>query len=122
VSVLRSPSWMANDVDTGFLDRFAPPSCDVPTEHLVAAALASAASRDGVFPTGFRTAWSQPQWVSLDGHRVEYSVRRTGVSVSVDGASLDVRVWSSSAAAVDMSVAGVRRTYFVSLGDTVYVD
>jgi propionyl-CoA carboxylase alpha chain len=122
VGVLRSPGWAANEVDTGFLDRFSLPPALVPREHLVAAALAGAASRTGVFPSGWRSVPSQPQFTSYDGVRVDYAHRRDGVEVAVDGEALDVVVWSCSPSYADLSVGGVRRRYDVCLGPVVNVD
>jgi propionyl-CoA carboxylase alpha chain len=122
VSVLRSDAWAANEVDTGFLERFAPPSIQTPKEHLVAAALCSAASRAGAFPSGWRSVPSQPQFVSYDGIRIDYAYRRGGIDVAVDGSALDVIVWGTGPAYADLSVAGVRRRYDVALGPVVHVD
>jgi propionyl-CoA carboxylase alpha chain len=122
VQVLRSPEWAANEVDTGFLDRLvvAPPT--VLQEHLVAAALASAASRTGVFPTGWRSVPSQPQTTWYDGIRVDYAYRRGGVDIAVDGSPLDVVVWGAGPTYADLSVGGVRRRYDVALGPVLHVD
>jgi propionyl-CoA carboxylase alpha chain len=122
VSVLRSDEWAANEVDTGFLDRFAFTDPETPKEHLVAAALCSAASRTGVFPSGWRSVPSQPQWISYDGIRVDYLLTRSGVEVGVDGTPLDVVVWGTGPAYADLSVGGVRRRYDVALGEVTYVD
>ncbi len=122
VGVLRSQEWAANQVDTGFLDRFAMPEPSTPVEHLVAAALCASAARAGVYPSGWRNLPSQPQSVCYDGVRVEYRHRRDGVEVSVEGSPLDVRVWASSPSYADLSVGGVRRRYDVALGATTYVD
>jgi propionyl-CoA carboxylase alpha chain len=120
VSVLRSPAWLRSEVDTGFLDRFPRPSREVLLPHVVAATLAGAASRRGVFPSGWRNLPSQPQWAAFDGIRVDY--RLEPLSVAVDQVPLDVRLWSLSPGVVDLSIDGVRRTYEVSLGATTYVD
>jgi propionyl-CoA carboxylase alpha chain len=124
VSVLRSAEWTGDDVDTGFLDRFAPPPADpaVHRVHCAAAALVAAQARTGVYPSGWRNVFSQPQTTSYDGTVVSYALRREGVLVEVDGEPLDVVVWSTGPAYVDMSVAGVRRRYDVALGETTYVD
>jgi acetyl/propionyl-CoA carboxylase alpha subunit len=122
VGVLRSPAWAANEVDTGFLDRFEAPVPQVPREHLVAAALCAAASRTTAFPSGWRSTPSQPHWTSYGGTRVDYRHTREGVEVSVDGDELDVRVWGCTPDWADLSVAGVRRRYEVALGGTTHVD
>jgi propionyl-CoA carboxylase alpha chain len=119
VSVLRSGAWADNDVDTGFLDRHVTTDESISEIHCLAAALASSASRADAFPGG----WSrEPQTVSYDGVTVSYAHRRDGLQASVDGTSLDVRLWSATPFEVDLSVDGVRRTYEVSLGETTYVD
>jgi propionyl-CoA carboxylase alpha chain len=122
VGVLRSREWVANDVDTGLLDRLSLPAAETPREHLVAAAIVSAVSRHGAFPSGFRTVRSQRQWTSFGGVRVDYELRRSGASVAVDGEELDVRVWALSPTYTDLSVGGVRRRYDVALGEVTYVD
>jgi acetyl/propionyl-CoA carboxylase alpha subunit len=122
VGVLRSPEWAANDVDTGLLDRLELPDAAVPAEHLVAAALCAAASRTGVFPSGWRSVFSQPQTTSYDGRRVDYARHRDGWQVSVDGEQLDVVVWGCSPSYADLSVGGIRRRYDVALGERTYVD
>ncbi|MGB8649491.1 MAG: biotin carboxylase N-terminal domain-containing protein [Mycobacteriales bacterium] len=124
VGVLRSPAWRDNDVDTGFLDRFSLPAvpAQVHEVHCVAAALAGAAARTTAFPSGWRNVPSQPQSVSFGGTVVDYTHRRDGVQVSVDGRALDVRVWSATPELVDLSVDGVRRRCAVVLGATTYVD
>jgi propionyl-CoA carboxylase alpha chain len=122
VGVLRSPEWGANDVDTGFLDRFALPEAVTPREHLVAAALCAAAARVGVFPSGWRNLPSQPQTTSYGGVVVEYAHRRDGVEVRVDGEPLDVRVWGCTPSYADLSVGGLRRRYDVTTGDVTHVD
>ena len=122
VGVLRSPEWAANEVDTGFLDRFVPPAPATPREHLVAAALCAAAARTGVFPSGWRNLPSQLHTASYDGVRVEYAHGRDGVDVRVDGEPLEVRVWGIGPSYADLSVGGVRRRYDVSSGEVTYVD
>ncbi len=124
VGVLRSPAWLGNDVDTGFLERHAPAPLDLQTHqiHCLAAALASAAARAGAFPSGWRNVASQPQTTSFDGTVVSYQHGRSGLSASVDGSTLDVRLWSATSALVDLSVEGIRRTFAVAHGDVTYVD
>ncbi|HUR15471.1 MAG TPA: biotin carboxylase N-terminal domain-containing protein [Mycobacteriales bacterium] len=122
VGVLRSPAWLANDVDTGFLDRFTAPVVGTPREHVVAAALCAAASRTGVFPTGWRNLRSQPQTASYAGVRVDYAHGRSGLEVAVDGEPLEVRVWGCGPSYADLTVGGVRRRYDVALGDVTHVD
>jgi propionyl-CoA carboxylase alpha chain len=119
VSVLRSAAWAANDVDTGFLDRHTTVDTTPHEIHCLAAALASCAGRVSAFPSG----WSRdPQTVSYDGTLVSYAHRRTGLLATVNGVPLDVRLWSATPYAVDLSVDGVRRTYAVAPGSTTHVD
>ncbi len=124
VSVLRSPEWRDNDVDTGFLDRFTPaePGPELHQIHCLAAALAAAAGRRGVFPSGWRNVSSQPQWVSYGGTRVDYQHTRNGLEASVDGTPLDVHLWSATSTQVDLTVGGVRRRIEVSVGEPTYID
>jgi propionyl-CoA carboxylase alpha chain len=122
VSVLRSPAWADNDVDTSFLDRHEVLDSAAHEIHCLAAALASCASRADAFPSGWRSLPSQPQTTSYDGVVVSYAHARTGLVATVDGAAVDVRLWSATRYEVDLSVGGVRRTYEVSLGETTYVD
>ena len=112
-------------MDTHFLERFALPAPDPQLHrvHCVAAALAAAEARRGVFPSGWRNVRSQPQTVSFSGTEVAYARTRAGVEVSVDGEPLDVVVWGASPSYVDMSVAGIRRRYDVTVTPTaVHVD
>jgi propionyl-CoA carboxylase alpha chain len=124
VDVLRSDAWLNNDVDTGFLDRFSrpEPAAETHRAHCLAAALAGAATRMTAFPSGWRNVPSQPQTASYDGTPVRYVHGRDGLAATVDGVELDVRLWSASPTAVDLSVGGVRRRFDVSLGDPTYVD
>jgi len=123
VAVLRSSEWAGNEVDTHFLDRFTFHVPTPPREHLVAAALHGALARTGVWPSGFRTVFSQPQTVSYDGVRVDYAFHRLGVDVTIDEQPLEVVLWASGSSYLDLSVAGVRRRYDVTpAGDVVHVD
>ena len=124
VEVLRSAAWLANDVDTGFLERHlaAVPDPQVHEIHCLAAALAAAATRSSAFPTGWRNVPSQPQTTSYDGVPVAYSHSRQGLTASVGGTPYEVHLWSATPSSVDLTVAGVRRRFQVSLGETTYVD
>lgn len=97
----------------------APPGPGVHRVHCVAAALASAASRQGRFPSGWRNVPSQLHTASYDGVVVSYAHRREGLVVQVDPEPLDVHLWSAVADRVDLSVDGVRRTFLV---DGLHVD
>jgi propionyl-CoA carboxylase alpha chain len=133
VRVLRSPAWLAGDVDTSFLERHDPAELGAPLVdeaalrlHCAAAALAAAAGRRASapvlaeLPSGWRNLPSAPQRTSYDvGGRevpVEYALRRDGSRVVVDGEELpDTRLWSATAERVDLEVDGVRRTYDVRI-------
>ena len=134
VRVLRSPEWLAGDVDTGYLDRVDPveiggPLLTDPRVHAIAAALAGAAARREAattqpgLPSGWRSVPSALQVTSYGDLIVGYAFRRDGVVVELDGEPVEVRLWSTSAALVDLTVDGVRRQVQVSqVGDTTYVD
>jgi propionyl-CoA carboxylase alpha chain len=124
VGVLRSPGWAANDVDTGFLDRFTAPEPDPQMHrlHCAAAALVCAEARRGVFPSGWRNVFSEPQSVSYGGTRVTYAHHRDGVRVAVDDVPLDLVVWDCGPAYAELGVGGIRRRYDVTPGPTTYVD
>ncbi len=128
VAVLRSDAWVSGDLDTHLLDDFRAPAPDDSAHrlHCLAAALAATCDRTGVLPSGWRNVRSQPQWTSYDGTRVDYFLTRDGVTASVDGVALDVRLWSLTAERVDLSVDGVRLLVDVHLsaqeGDRTYVD
>jgi len=140
VRVLRSPAWLAGDVDTSFLERHDPAELGRPLDHgtvglhAVAAALAGAASRRTTaialpgLPSGWRNLPSALHTASydVDGRTVSvgYAHRRDGTVLEVDGAALPgVRVWAAAADRVDLEVDGVRRRYDVHLsGPTAYVD
>ena len=124
VDVLRSPAWLGNRVDTGFLDRHVPavPAPEVHRTHTAVAALAAAAGRATAFPSGWRNVASQPQTASYKGIVISYRFSRDGVAVTVDGQALRVRIWSLSPYLVDAEVEGVRRVFAVSPGARTYVD
>jgi biotin carboxyl carrier protein len=75
-----------------------------------------------VFPSGWRSVFSQPQTISYDGRRVDYARRRDAWQVSVDGEQLELVVWGCTPSYADLSVGGIRRRYDVALGERTYVD
>ena len=137
--VLRSPAWLAADVDTSFLQRHDPAELGRPLAdddavglHAAAAALAAAAGRRAgaqpVLPSGWRNVPTGPQTTAYEvGDRtvaVAYAHRRSRLTVSVDGADLGpVVLHGASAEHVDLEVAGVRRRFAVHVvGGTTWVD
>ncbi|MGW5576781.1 ATP-binding protein [Micromonospora chokoriensis] len=142
VRVLRSPEFVAADIDTGFLDRhpevFAPllPAEQVPVTAL-AAALASAAGRRasspvlGGLPSGWRNVPAVPQvtrFAGPDGEiEVRYRLDRTGglAEWSTDPSAADATVALVEATPdrVVLDVDGVRRAFRVHrVLSTVFVD
>jgi propionyl-CoA carboxylase alpha chain len=132
VRVLRSPAWLAADVDTAFFDRHPPAELGRPLAgdaavglHAVAAALAASAGRAAAqrpaVPAGWRNVPSAPQRVSYrHGDReveVAYALRRSGLSLQVDGEDLGrAMLLAASTELVDLEVSGVRRRFRVSAG------
>ncbi len=141
VRVLRSRAWLSGDVDTSFLERHDPKLLGAPLAdddavrlHAVAAALGAAADRRATapvlagLPAGWRNLPSALQTTSYAvGERevsVRYAHRRGGTVAEVDGQALDdVVLRSASRDAVDLEVAGVRRTFALhTVGPTTWVD
>jgi acetyl/propionyl-CoA carboxylase alpha subunit len=130
VRVLRSPEFLAGQVDTGYLDREDPAALgagyvDPQHVHAIAAALAGSAARTegSPLPSGWRSVPSALQTTSYDGVQVGYAFRRGGLVVEVDGQPVDVHVHSLSATRVDLAVDAIRRSVDVHcVGDTAYVD
>ena len=141
VRVLRSEAWLSGDVDTSFLEQHDPKVLGAPLAdddavrlHALAAALGAAAERRATAPvlpgllSGWRNLPSTLQTTSyVLGERevaVGYAHRRGGTVAEVDGQALDdVVLRSASAVAVDLEVAGVRRTFALrTVGDTTWVD
>ncbi|MEV0327545.1 biotin carboxylase N-terminal domain-containing protein [Micromonospora echinospora] len=141
VRVLRSPEFLAAEVDTGFLDRhpevFAPllPADEVSLTAL-AAALASAAARRaaapvlGSLPSGWRNVPAFPQvtrFAGADGEiEVRYRLDRAGGLAEWSTDPSDERAVTLVGAAPDrvvLDVDGVRRAYRVHrVGSEVFVD
>jgi len=141
VRVLRSEAWLSGDVDTSFLEQHDPKVLGAPLAdddavrlHALAAALGAAAERRATasvltgLPSGWRNLPSTRQTTSYAlGERevaVGYAHRRGGTVAEVDGQALDdVVLRSASADAVDLEVAGVRRTFALrTVGGTTWVD
>ncbi|MDR0344553.1 MAG: ATP-grasp domain-containing protein [Nocardiopsaceae bacterium] len=139
--ILREPEFRAGRADTGYLSRHdpsalaAPPAGDLAvTVHAVAAALAGAAARRAAarvlpaIPAGWRNVPSQDQLTTFSwaGQElaVRYQVGRGGERAAVNGRPLPgLIVHSAAPDAVDLTVAGVRRTVSVHLADgTAYTD
>ncbi len=135
VRLLGSDSYLEGRTDTGLLDRetaLVEPLVEpagVPV-YAAAAALASMAERRAEAPVlafappGFRNNFSGPQRISFEGRAdgeelvVEYSIRRGGVELAVNGADLEApRLHSVDPASVDLEVGGVRRRYSVRRSD-----
>ncbi|SCL14874.1 acetyl/propionyl/methylcrotonyl-CoA carboxylase subunit alpha [Micromonospora inyonensis] len=141
VRVLRSPEFLAAEVDTGFLDRhpevFVPllPAAELPLTAL-AAALASAAARRadapvlGSLPSGWRNVAAFPQvtrFAGPDGEiEVRYRLDRTGglAEWSTDPSDdRSVTLVGATGDRVVLDVDGERRTYRVHrVGSEVCVD
>jgi acetyl/propionyl-CoA carboxylase alpha subunit len=127
VAILREPEFLAGGTDTGYLGRHDPAGLSAGAAggpvHAVAAALAAQAGNRaaarvlGGLPSGWRNVGGTPQRVDYAvGERtleVTYTFRRGGLRVAVDGAPLDVRLLRASPDAVELEVAGVRRSYSV---------
>jgi propionyl-CoA carboxylase alpha chain len=137
VRVLRHPSFLAGDTDTGFLadhpEVFAPllSAVDVRLSCLAAALAGSAARSAGSsLPSGWRNVPSAPQRVAFDGPsgRVEvgYRLDRRGAlaewSVAA-GPGSPVTLVSVAQDLVVLDMDGVRQSYSVHRVDEVsYVD
>ena len=137
VNVLRSPAWLAGDVDTSFLERHDPAELgrsrvdDAGLRlHAAAAALAAAAGRRasapvlGGLPSGWRNLRSTLQTTSYDVDGRTLAVGYGDDVVEVDGTALPgLRVWSATAEHVDLEVDGLRRRVAVhAVGATSYAD
>ncbi|MEU4566332.1 biotin carboxylase N-terminal domain-containing protein [Micromonospora sp. NPDC023956] len=141
VRVLRTPDFLAAEVDTGFLDRcpevFAPllPADELPLTAL-AGALACAAARRaeapvlGSLPSGWRNVPAFPQVTRFSGAdgeiEVRYRLDRAGRLAEWSTDPSDERTVTLVGAAADrvvLDVDGVRRTYRVHrVGPEVFVD
>jgi len=127
VSVLRQPTFLAGEADTGFLERHAAalaPTRAVWLEAVAAALAAQAARRAGMtLPSGWRNNPSQLQRTEFEGVSVGYRLHRDGLEVEVDGEPRAVRLWSCGPELVELEAGGVRRRFEVHrVGDLHYVD
>ncbi|MFE0590962.1 biotin carboxylase N-terminal domain-containing protein [Micromonospora echinospora] len=141
VRVLRSPAFLAAEIDTGFLDRhpevFAPLlSADEMPLTALAAALASAAARRATapvlasLPSGWRNVPAFPQvsrFAGADGEvEVRYRLDRAGglAEWSTDPSDeRSVTLVTATGERVVLDVDGVRRAYRVHrVGSEVFVD
>jgi acetyl-CoA carboxylase biotin carboxylase subunit len=141
VRTLEHPDFLSGRTDTHFLVRHDPATLAAPLGgddavrlHAAAAALASQARRRrdarvlGTAPSGWRNNPSQFQKTRFrhDGGElsVEYRFERDGLRLRLDGEpQADLRCEAATPAQVQLSAAGVERTYDVHrVGDTTYVD
>ncbi|MCE3551600.1 biotin/lipoyl-binding protein [Pseudonocardia sp. RS11V-5] len=129
VDVLREEEFLAGRTDTGYLTRHpdlvSGGSRSGITHHApaVAAALASQATHRaeaqvlGGLPSGWRNVGGMPQKVAYtlgdETLEVAYAFRRGGLTASVNGTPLDVRLLGATPDAVELEVDGVRRRYTV---------
>ncbi|MGE0218554.1 acetyl/propionyl/methylcrotonyl-CoA carboxylase subunit alpha [Mycolicibacterium sp.] len=137
VAILREPSFLAGDIDTGYLERFDPvqltaaaTSPDTVRTHALAAALAAQAGRRAQtpvlpgLPSGWRTVVSQDQVTAFvvgeDTVEVRYRFERGTLSASVGDWQPHVRILSSSAGHLDAEIDGVRRMFRVKACGSVY--
>ncbi|WP_433506533.1 biotin carboxylase N-terminal domain-containing protein [Pseudonocardia halophobica] len=129
VDILREPGFLAGRTDTGYLTRHSVlVSGDRrPGDHrhpqALAAALASQAANRGEarvlggLPSGWRNVGGMPQRVAYTVGEatleVAYAFRRGGLTASVNGERLAVRLLAATPEAVELEVDGVRRRYAV---------
>ena len=137
VRILRSPAWLAGDVDTSFLSRHDPAEWGRPLLdsdgvrlHAAAAALAGAAARRAqatvltALPSGWRNLPSALATTTFTQEDCSIRVDYGPSTLIVEGTALQgVRIWSAAADLVDLEADGVRRRYDVHLcGAATYVD
>lgn len=139
VGILGEPEFLAGHTDTGYLTRHDPVALGASeggrARQAAAAALARQARRRRnarvvpEMPSGWRNVGGVPQRVAyLSGGEtldVAYSVRRTGLRLTVDGMPLgeSVRLISADPDLVELEIDGVHRAYRVhTRAGTSYVD
>ncbi len=131
VAILREESFLAGDIDTGYLERTPPDVLVAPVPertlrlHACAVALSlqrrsrSAAGVQRTIPPGFRNVPSQPQRVALDisGRRIQVEYRLVGSQwwFAVDGETMGERInVEVRAPAVALEVDGRRFRHHVT--------
>ncbi|GAB3146933.1 biotin carboxylase N-terminal domain-containing protein [Amycolatopsis stemonae] len=137
--ILGEAEFLAGRTDTGYLDRHDPAELGAPAgggaRHAAAAALARQAGNRQrarvvpVMPSGWRNVGGLPQRAgytcggeTLD---VAYTLRRSGLRLTVNGTPLGgrVRLVSASPDVVELEIDGIARIYTVHTRDGVsYVD
>jgi len=140
VGILRNREFLSGRTDTGFLERHEPSvlggnplDASGARLHALAAALALQAQNRAQaevlsrLPSGWRNNRSQPQRLTLrDGDAetvVSYQIGRDGLTAAVDDEAIDVTLHNATMTAVDLTAAGIRRTYQVAIvADAVDVD
>jgi acetyl/propionyl-CoA carboxylase alpha subunit len=136
--ILAEPEFLAGHTDTGYLTRHDPAALGAfegGARHAAAAALAAQARnrRDArvvpEMPSGWRNVGGAPQRVAytFGGETLEvaYSLRRSGLRVTVNGEPIGglVRLLSASPSLVELEVDGVHRAYAVhTRAEVSYVD
>ncbi|MFC5951880.1 biotin carboxylase N-terminal domain-containing protein [Pseudonocardia lutea] len=129
VGILREEEFLAGRTDTGYLTRHGElvsgTGCSDTTRHAraVAAALASQAANRaaaqvlGGLPSGWRNVGGMPQRAAYtlgdETLEVAYAFRRGGLTASVNGEPLAVRLLDATPGEVELEVDGVRRGYTV---------
>ncbi|MDH6137212.1 propionyl-CoA carboxylase alpha chain [Kitasatospora sp. MAA4] len=131
VRTLRHPAFLAGRVHTGFLPEHAADLLAGPQDKrllplaALAAALADAATRPSVLPSGWRNLPSQSQvkrYLSADGGELEVRYRLTRDGLRVEGQP-DVRLLSAAPDQVVLELDGLRRTLHVArYGSAVQID
>jgi acetyl/propionyl-CoA carboxylase alpha subunit len=136
--ILAEPEFLAGHTDTGYLTRHDPAALGAfsgGARHAAAAALAAQARNRlsarvvPEMPSGWRNVGGAPQRVAYTAGsetlEVAYSLRRSGLRVTVNGERLGgvVRLLSASPSRVELEIDGVHRAYAVqTVAGVSYVD
>ncbi|MDT7798462.1 MAG: propionyl-CoA carboxylase alpha chain [Actinomycetota bacterium] len=136
--ILAEPEFLAGYTDTGYLTRHDPAALGAfsgGARHAAAAALAAQARNRlsarvvPEMPSGWRNVGGAPQRVAYTAGsetlEVAYSLRRSGLRVTVNGERLGgvVRLLSASPSRVELEIDGVHRAYAVqTVAGVSYVD